>query len=214
MESRRVIVFAAFAALLIAALPARAENPLSRPILFVHGWCSNADSWKNTLVGDGLATTLHANHRDLYPSSTVWEVFYDANRAAEADRVRIVFDRSDPPRYSTPLQSASFSVAPRFFAISFYDGVTTKSFDAAAVAEISIVNKASELSHVLKAIQKVTGIDDLIVVTHSMGGLVARAYMQNLVTSRACGTAYLCLNSQFRIPCTTATAARSLPCSL
>jgi len=41
-----------------------------------------------------------------------------------------------------------------------------------------VFNKADELAQVIQAIANLTHIQDVIVVAHSMGGLVTRAYLQ------------------------------------
>jgi triacylglycerol esterase/lipase EstA (alpha/beta hydrolase family) len=64
----------------------------------------------------------------------------------------------------------------------FFDGQSYSNFsapDPVQVAGISVLNKADEVAQVLRAITTLTHVKDVIVVSHSMGGLDARAYMQN-----------------------------------
>jgi hypothetical protein len=53
-------------------------------------------------------------------------------------------------------------------------------------AQVSILNKADEIANVLREITKVTQIKDVIVIAHSMGGLVGRAYLENMASSLNC----------------------------
>ena len=72
----------------------------------------------------------------------------------------------------------------RFFAIKFSSTVgagqsSSANFDKVRVAGVSILNKADELAQVIAFITQLTGVKDVVVIGYSMGGLVARAYMQN-----------------------------------
>jgi hypothetical protein len=69
----------------------------------------------------------------------------------------------------------------RFFAINLFDGRSVGgkfAFDPVntpLVAQVSVWNKADEVAQVVKAITELTHVTDTIVISHSMGGLDARA---------------------------------------
>jgi pimeloyl-ACP methyl ester carboxylesterase len=159
-----------FAAIAKAQTP---PPPPSRPILFVHGFCGASSEWKT--LRNSLAGKLNSNLSDLYPSVTNYDVYYDG----QAQSVVFVDDTG------THIDSSQILPSSRFFTIRFYDSVLA-SFDSTNVAGISILNKAYELSRVLKAIASVTHVKDAIVISHSMGGLVTRAYIENLASVDSC----------------------------
>lgn len=68
------------------------------------------------------------------------------------------------------------------FAIDFFDS-SNRTFSPAAVADVSIRRKAEELKRVIDYIKTTTGHARVIVVSHGMGGLVGRAYIQGLGTT-------------------------------
>src|SRR5579871_3414326 len=144
------------------------------PILFVPGICEAAGDLKD-LASNIIAYLTAPGSPNLsnYPNSALYSVYYDG--AA----VRPLPGGPDP----------SSSQSPRFFAMSFTDpnGNPTPSGDvskdAVAVAGVSIVNKADELAHVVHAITSLTRSKTVIIVSHSQGGLVSRAYAENLATA-------------------------------
>lgn len=148
------------------------QNPASRPIVFVHGWCGDADSWlslRGALIHDLTTTQATAA---LYPDATNIDVFYDG---VSVKRV------SDGLR----LDPSNTGVNARFFSIQFYSPLDAEPsggghFNKLNVLEVSVFNKADELAKVIQAITNITHIQDVIVIAHSMGGLVARTYLQNL----------------------------------
>jgi pimeloyl-ACP methyl ester carboxylesterase len=144
-------------------------NPASRPILFVHGFCGDASSW------DNLYASLTSLDPALYPRQYgVYVAWYDAMQD------QVFFRQSGAVVAENTIPSNA-----RFFAIAFYDPVNGN-FDSTTVANISILNKAYELSRVIKRITAITHIKDVVVIAHSQGGLVARAYMENLASRKNC----------------------------
>ena len=155
------------------AQPSQQAPQAGRPILFVHGFCGDASSW------DNLYASLTSLDPVLYPRQYgVYVAWYDA----EQDQV--FFRQSGAEVAETTIPSNA-----RFFAIAFYDPVN-ESFDPTNVANVSILNKAYELSRVIKRITAVTHIKDVIVIAHSQGGLVARAYLENLASKKYCYARY------------------------
>ena len=121
----------------------------------------------------GFVGTTSTHDAQLYTDKTTETLFYDGNAVR---------------RYpgGKDLISAPIPNTVRFFAIDFYApnafGVGNNGpIDAGAVAQISILNKADELAHVIQAITAASGSSQVIIVAHSLGGLAARAYMQGLL---------------------------------
>ena len=149
------------------------QNPASRPILFAHGICGSASDFQPLFTP--LYQKLPAN---LYPSSSVYYVFYDSIQNAITFSILtngILF----------PVDETSIPSSTRFFSIIFYDPVGENA-DPNNVVKISILNKAYELSQAIRHITAITHIKDVIVVAHSMGGLDARAYVENLASPGFC----------------------------
>jgi triacylglycerol esterase/lipase EstA (alpha/beta hydrolase family) len=160
------------AALLLAAAglnAAGAANPPSRPILFVHGFCG-ADTDFAPLI-EPLYSQLN---KDLYPTRTLYYVRY-SSRTNET-----TFYSS-----SGPVDENAIPSDTRFFSIEFYDPVGDKT-DPTDVAKISVLNKAYEISQAVAHITAITHVKDVIVVAHSLGGLDARAYVENMASADAC----------------------------
>ncbi len=150
-----------------------AQNPPSRPILFAHGFCSSAFDW------EPLYTPLYQQlPQDLYLDSTVYYVSYNAIHNTIA--FSILQDGN-----LVPVDESTIPSSARFFNIMFYDPVSRGTLDV-NVARISILNKAYELSQVIRHITSITHIKDVIVVAHSMGGLDARTYVENMASKGTC----------------------------
>ncbi|MFZ1007509.1 MAG: hypothetical protein WAN65_11765, partial [Candidatus Sulfotelmatobacter sp.] len=96
----------------------------------------------------------------------------------------VYFTTGDPATTQGLVPSAVTPDA-RFFSVAFYDPVGGN-FDPEGVALVSNLNKANELANIIQAITEITHIKDVIVVAHSMGGLVTRAYLENLASPGAC----------------------------
>lgn len=173
-SKRRVrLLSAVVLGILLAAPAARAANPPSRPILFVHGFCGTPEDFAPLLPA--LRKQLN---KTLYPAPDLYYVQYNSRGDATTFYVQ------DGARLSAVAESAIPSDT-RFFSIQFYDpvGETSTPVD---VAKISILNKAFEISQAIKHIAAITHIQDVIVVAHSMGGLDARAYMESMASAGAC----------------------------
>lgn len=89
----------------------------------------------------------------------------------------------NPARYGTAVArvNADSVLSPpdtrRMFAIDFQG--LTGGFDPYNAAQVPIATKAVELKRVIDEIKRVTGRSRVIVVAHSLGGLVARWYIQH-----------------------------------
>ena len=167
-------------ALLLAAVPAGAQTSLpSRPILFVYGYCGTTDSW--SALRTDLATRLNGDFPTLYPladssnyqdPTNYYEVYYDGTT--------VHFGRNGLPVVETTIPAWA-----RFFSMDFFDP-DSGTFSPSLVQQVSILNKAEELAQVLREINRVTQISDVIVIAHSMGGLVTRAYLENMASVLSC----------------------------
>ncbi len=165
-----VVASAAFTFAQVAAL----SQTLGPPVLFVHGFCDTAASWSQ--LETAVMTALNAGTPgSQYPSATTHTLYYDGNT------VKLFGSLSDPSGLS------DIHSNDRFFAINFYapgafmvDSSGNLTIDAIAVAGVSILNKADELAHVIHSITSITNTPSVIVVGHSQGGLVARAYIEGL----------------------------------
>jgi len=108
----------------------------------------------------------------LYPNDSDYYVIYDS-----------VADLADfsVGAARTPIVESEIPSTARFFIIQFYDPIS-KSTVNRNVAKISTVNKGYEIAQVIKHITAITHVKDVIVIGHSMGGLDARAYIENLAS--------------------------------
>lgn len=149
---------------------ARASSPPSRPILFVHGFCGSDQDFA-ALLGP-LYAQLSSS---LYPSSAIYFVRYDARTNLTA------FFASS----GAAVEESAIPSNTRFFSIQLYDPVGD-SANSTGVSNISVLNKAYEISEAIQHITAITHIKDVIVVAHSMGGLDARAYIENMASVGAC----------------------------
>jgi pimeloyl-ACP methyl ester carboxylesterase len=153
----------------LSALPAQAQSPPSRPILYVHGFCGD-ESWP--FIRPDLANFLRAHFPESYPRPSDYDVaYYDG-------KVHFFIGSNEIPE-------GLIRSNTRFFGIKFYSPEPDH-FKDLNVAQVSIFNKAGELAHVLGKITEITHVKDVIVIGHSMGGLVVRAYLEQLATPIAC----------------------------
>jgi hypothetical protein len=133
--------FVLLAALLWIASTVCAQSPTSgRPILFVHGWCGDAAGW-GTLQEDvkGYLTFLPQSPYNA-PSTLHATLYYDSASSS----VKLFPSGQD-------FLTSAIPPSARFFSINFYaDGAfSNTSVDATRVADVSILNKADELAHVI-----------------------------------------------------------------
>jgi pimeloyl-ACP methyl ester carboxylesterase len=136
-------------ALLLSVTAATAAEP---PVIFIHGFCSSADTWNDTLPQ--LPTRRYGT---------------DAPRVYESEIGKAASKTVVAPGTTT-------------FRIDFSD--LKGGFDPLAVANVPTTRKAGELKAVIDAIKVFTGSPRVILVAHSLGGLVARAYIQGIGYNR------------------------------
>jgi pimeloyl-ACP methyl ester carboxylesterase len=181
---RPLCILTALLALLPGAFSADAQTTApSRPILFVHGWCGSASDWSPLYAP--LFRRLPGN---LYPDQTVFWIQYNS-----LQNTINFWTENNPSLGAAPgnLQAIDESTIPtehpnaRFFALEFIDPNSLNTDDA-DVAKISILNKAYDISQVIKHITAVTQVPSVNIVAHSMGGLDARAYVENMASIGAC----------------------------
>ena len=168
------------------SVTASAQNsPPSRPILFVHGWCGSAYDWAP--LYNSLFQTFPTS---MYPNQAVFLVQYNS-----VTNTISFWTENDPSAGAnsvlTPIGGVGENPIPpsaRFFALQLIDPNSqgTETTDPVNVTKISILNKAYEISQVIARITSITGIPQVNIVAHSMGGLDARAYVENLASPGAC----------------------------
>ena len=109
-------------------------------------------------------------------SSSTWDEMFGNLPARRVGDELVRYHRGADGQVRTQTDSPTTGKA---FSIDFVDS-TGSSANARAVADMSIVDKAGELKAVIDHIKVTTGSAKVILVTHSMGGLVARSYAQGL----------------------------------
>jgi uncharacterized repeat protein (TIGR03803 family) len=155
---------------------AQASPAKGRPILFAHGYCSSANDW--SYLSTILAGYAHSNS-PLYSNTHQYTVYYDATADDGNGGKGVV--KQWPTGQN--LLDGSVPEDARFFSINFADPAHLSdpyNFSPLNVAQVSILNKADELAHVTSAITALTHVKDILIFGHSMGGLDARAYLQNV----------------------------------
>ncbi len=138
------------------AADAQTPDPDSRPILFVHGFCGSSSSWQT--LRSNLYTRLQSLG-SLYPSATNYDVYYDSS----SDTTTFL-DSS-----GKAVDESAIPASTRFFSIKFRDPIIGN-FSPQGVNRVSTLNKAYELSRVIKRVLVITHSSDIILITHSMGG--------------------------------------------
>jgi pimeloyl-ACP methyl ester carboxylesterase len=155
--------------------PAKAQSgpPQGRPIVFLHGYCSSAADWASLAQTVANYTIASSN---LYTNSTLYTIYYDPEAHGGLGAVKLWPSGVDVLGGSVP-QNA------RFFLVNFTDPTSWQdpsNFSPLNVAQVSVLNKADEVAQIIATITTLTHIKDTVVFGHSMGGLDARAYLQNL----------------------------------
>jgi uncharacterized repeat protein (TIGR03803 family) len=137
------------------------------PVLFVHGICDKPASFQ--VMESAVQAYLQGTYSQFYADPSQYWVFYDGENV-----------NFEVPNGTTTYTSVPASA--RFFAVAFDDPGQSliQDFDETSVAQISIYAKADELAHVIWTIKSITGAPRVIVISHSMGGLVSRAYVEEL----------------------------------
>jgi len=161
-------------------------SPSSRPILFVHGWCGNANDWAPLIesLNATLPSAMFTSNNQI--NKTVYVVEYNSTKA---DDIAYTFyqasDQLGNPVVPFVVPAQNIKPTARFFAIQFYDPWSNGS-EADNVTRISVLNKAYELKKVIEEIKTITNVTSVNVVAHSMGGLDVRAYVENLASAGSC----------------------------
>ena len=155
-----------------------------RPVLFLPGFCASPHDWDT--LAEQVAGAIAQPPFTIIIRST-WSTM-TAQVSSSGLQVKT---------------SLCFNPRERFFAIVFFDGQSYSDYsspDPINVNKISVLNKADEIAQVIRAITMLTRVKDVNVVGHSLGGLDARAYMEDLAVSRnsaICSTSdgYHCLTT-------------------
>jgi pimeloyl-ACP methyl ester carboxylesterase len=141
------------------------------PVLLVHGFCSDSDTWSNMIARLQQSSPRYGNGvTKLYTAFGI--VFHrgDGDKSAWDTRVPSRIDFSAPPYRDKKL-----------FTIDFYSD-RAGSFDRNLVNDTGIAHKSAELSAVIREVARINGSTKVIVVGHSLGGLAARSYVQSFAS--------------------------------
>lgn len=187
-QSRGIVavLFSGFlvcAGALVSATPINAQTPsqIGLPVIFVHGICGNADDFLP--IEENIKQSLHSHYPTLYPLATQptsdeYVVFYDGSQ------VRFQLPQSEVTSgdLNSPVETVASTT--RFFLVALDDPDQSlyQYFDPSITADIPIYTKGNELAQIIWKIKTMTGAPRVIVVAHSMGGLDARAYIENLAS--------------------------------
>ena len=120
----------------------------------------------------------------MYPNTTVYLVQYNNTTGLLS-----FWSEDNPSQGESGGLTVSYPTSDaRFFVIQFIDPApqSTNPVDPINVSKISILNKAFELSQVVQAIISITGVPKVNILAHSMGGLDARAYAENMASPGSC----------------------------
>lgn len=148
------------AALLLCSTTAQAQI---RPVVFVHGFCSDSNLWDFYWNEIGAVNGRYGDRKI--------DLFWDGTSVRE---------RNQNGAPGAPLPAV---VTSRFFAADLSWSQTSSRFEPADSADHStIFEKAAYLARIIEEVKRATGSSEVFVVAHSMGGLVARAYMQGQAT--------------------------------
>jgi len=145
------------------------QSPRSRPILFVPGICEESDDW--WALRSSISADLNHDLPTLFPDEKNYDVYSGSS---------VVFESN-----SSAVDESTIPLTARFFTVKFVNPAGNDN-DPSGAAQVSILNKANELSSVIQEITRITNSKDLILVAHSMGGLVARTYLENLASTSPC----------------------------
>ena len=146
----------------------------TRPILLVHGFLGDSSDWGDPSVATSLRGSIISHTTSIagYSNPHDYDLYFDGT----AVKLSLGNPQTDPVA-----SSVNIPCDARFFSIRFYSWSTpSTAFDPLLGAQISIVTKAYELSQVIKTITMTTFVKDVIVMAHSMGALVTRAYIEGL----------------------------------
>lgn len=154
--------------LAVPTVSAQADN--EAPILFVHGICSDATTW-HTMI-----QSLQSRYPGRYGSG-VTHLYYDDDAVWQYDGGNFATKLTN----RTPAASLTPSASRRVFTIDFFNQAQ-RTFSPHYVNDVSLSYKAYELRRVIEEVARLSGHPKVIVVGHSQGGVIARAYVEGLAT--------------------------------
>lgn len=169
---KRLVLFLTFAAFIVPGLAWSQSAKMGLPVIIVHGICSRADDFLP--LEAKLKGYLQAHFPTYYPHAANGADEYVAYYSAP----NVVFQLPGTGKqtYST------FPATVRFFVVALDDPGKSayQNFDEYSVVQQSIETKGDELAHIIWKIKQITGAPRVIVIVHSMGGLVARTYIEEM----------------------------------
>lgn len=171
---RRLLPFFYVLISVIAPLAASSQSDnIGLPVIFVHGFCDSADSFLPIELA--IMRSLQKQYPLSYPhtKSEEYVTFFDGTH------VNFQNPKTETANYEEPPKST------RFFILALDDPGKSayESFDPYSVMLQPISVHGDELAHIIWEIKKITKAPRVIVIGHSMGGLVARTYIESVATS-------------------------------
>src|ERR1017187_1488862 len=149
------------------------------PLLFVEGLCGDPETWEPTATS--IRTKLRLANPGKYSRSDIYYTHYDELTL----RPWFELKRSRQPTDSVPPDARLFSVAffgPEATACVPSGATCYEDYIPTNVAYTGIKRKADELAHIIWTVKSLTASPGVILVAHSMGGLVSRAYMESMAS--------------------------------
>jgi Tol biopolymer transport system component len=164
------------------SLNASGVPQIGLPVLFIPGICEPAKQDNFLPAEIAVKTYLQTNAPVAYPASSSQEyvVYYDElNQVVQFQlpQKQLPSGSSNPPLDTPPTPAQFFLVALDDLGVTGY-----QNFNPSYVASIPIYVKGNEIAQIIGAIKQITGAPRVIVVGHSMGGLDARSYIEDLAT--------------------------------
>jgi pimeloyl-ACP methyl ester carboxylesterase len=138
--------------------------PRDLPIIFVHGWCSGSTTW------DDMINLLRDRDPDRYGRRVV-------RMYSNGSGVFALNDARRPSELLLRLTSDPNLAFVKTFTVDFFN-VPLNSLDPEDVANVDIKYKAGELKRAIDRVKALTGFEAVILVAHSLGGLVGRTYVE------------------------------------
>jgi pimeloyl-ACP methyl ester carboxylesterase len=177
---------------IVSPAVAQTGSTSGRPILFTHGFYGDSPGWGNASNPASfrgfVISSLEVFDGTDYSNNANYDLYFDLQTGS------VLWDKYGNPAKDPPAVG-NIPTNARFFTIVFNSWNASNLFDKYAVANVSILNKAYELSQVIKAITQITRVQDVIIIGHSQGGLVARTYVEGL------GSLFPCVDTSYAPPC-------------
>lgn len=148
------------------------DSKLPYPIIFIHGLDSNSQTWNTT------TNYLDSQYQFVYGGRFDFCLNNDGNNAT-ANKNFYPTAGADIAAFETSIQNGDY------YTINFDVG-TDGSYSPSSSSSVFVLSNQSAIAKQAMAVKKtiervmqITGRNKVILVTHSMGGLASREYIQN-----------------------------------